>query len=38
VNNVGSAFSGIGHAELQAEVAARKFADVLLQRATGSAR
>lgn len=38
VNNVGSAFSGIGHAELQTEVAARKFADLLLQRAPKAAR
>lgn len=38
VNNVGSAFSGIGHAELQTEVAARKFADLLLQRMAMSAR
>lgn len=38
VNNVGSAFSGIGHAELQTEVAARKFADLLLQRVARSAR
>jgi hypothetical protein len=37
VNNVGSAFSGIGHAELQTEVAARKFADLLLQRVPKSA-
>jgi hypothetical protein len=37
VNNVGSAFRGIGHAKLQTEVAARKFADLLLQRAPKSA-
>lgn len=36
VNNVGSAFSGIGHAVLQTEIAARKFADLLLQRAPKS--
>ena len=33
VQHVGSAFSATGHAEGQAELAARKFADVLLQRA-----
>lgn len=37
-NNISSAFSGLGHAELQTELAARKFADLLLQRAPQSAR